>query len=46
VTSAGTCVGDSGGPAYVKEGDKYIVIGKLLNELVSHYLQLLVDLGN
>jgi secreted trypsin-like serine protease len=28
VTSAGTCNGDSGGPAYIKEGNKFIVIGE------------------
>jgi hypothetical protein len=27
VTSSGACYGDSGGPAYVKEGNKYIVTG-------------------
>jgi hypothetical protein len=25
VTSSGACYGDSGGPAYVKEGNKFIV---------------------
>jgi hypothetical protein len=27
VTSSGACYGDSGGPAYVKEGNKFIVTG-------------------
>jgi hypothetical protein len=27
VTSSGACYGDSGGPVYVKEGNKFIVTG-------------------
>jgi secreted trypsin-like serine protease len=35
ITSAGTCSGDSGGPAYTKEGSKFIVTGICTYNLLS-----------
>ena len=41
IASVGTCKGDSGGPVFVEEGDRFVVTGEEGRGYCKNYLKIL-----